>query len=116
MPSIANFLKPSPRLVIVYLATLVNMVLAAFVTVTVIHSTSGSLQAQEDLGVFMLIVGGGSAIALACLITILVEALSKISAPNLTKQLMINQVIVLGALNCAAPLLWAFGLKWLIRG
>jgi hypothetical protein len=115
LSSVTGLKTPPARLIIVYLTTLINITLATLVIITVIHSKSGSLHAQDDLSVFMLVMGGGAATALVCLITILIEILSKISAPSLTKEILRNQIIVLGVINLLIPLLWLFGLLWLIR-
>lgn len=114
MASITDFLKFSTRLIIVYLATLVNIALAVIVTITIIHSKSGTLVAQEDFGVFWLIVRDGGVVALVCLITILIESFLRMRKPDPGRRLRNNPVIILGILNCVAPLLWAVGLILLV--
>ena len=117
MLAVANLLRIStPNRVIVYIATIVNVSITVLVAATWANARYDTLQAQEDFGVFMLIVGISGFAALLSFINLVLVALQNIKLPKFWVQMMMNKVITLGLLNCAAPFILAFALLELARG
>jgi hypothetical protein len=106
----------TPGRIVVFFASAINATLAVLVAITVVHGQTGTLQAQEDLGVFMLIVAIGGGTAIVCLVTLVAGALLTFKKKAFGTQLLGNPVAVLGVANCIAPIVLVFSLKWLLRG
>lgn len=105
---------PLGRIVVIS-ATTTNLVFAFLVARTILHARAGSLAAQEDLGLFMLIVAVSGTVAITCLVTLLVGALLNIRTLKYDASLLRNPVFALGIINTAAPFALVYLLKALTR-
>lgn len=101
--------------VVVFAATATNLVFAFLVARTIFHARTGTLEAQEDLGLFMLIVAVSGPVAITCLVTLVVGALLSIRTLKYDASLLRNPVFALGILNTAAPFVLVYLLKALTR-
>ena len=98
--------------VVVFVGTATNLIFSFLIARTILHARAGTLQAQEDLGLFMLIVAVSGPVAITCLLTLVVGALLSIRTLKYDASLFRNPVFTLGILNTAAPLV----LVYLLRG
>ena len=97
---------------IVYLASALNIALLVLAIDTALDAKAGKLQAQQDLWVAVAIVLYGGAAALACLVTLVVGAVIGIRTRKQVSTLFYDRIFVLGVINCIAPLILLFGLRW----
>ena len=101
--------------IVVFGATAANLWFSMLVAITVFHARYGTLQAQEDLGLFMLIVAVSGSLAVACLFTLVIGALLNIRTLKYDASLLRNPVFVLGVINSMTPFVLVFLLRWLTR-
>jgi hypothetical protein len=106
----------TPGRVIFTLATVVNISLAVLVAIVVMHAKTGTLQAQEDFDLFLLIIPISGITGVACAVTLAVGGLLRISSDSQRDAHPRTTLAVLGGLNCVAPFALVFALKWLVRG
>ena len=101
--------------IVVFAATVTNLVFSFLVARTILHARAGTLEAQEDLGLFMLIVAVSGPVAITCFLTLVVGALLSIRTLKYDASLLRNPVFTLGILNTAAPFVLVYLLKVLAR-
>lgn len=101
--------------IVTYGVTAVNLWFLVLVANTALHAKAGTLQAQEDFGLFTLVVAVSGPLAIVSLITLVVGGLLGLRALKFDASLLRNSVFVLGTANCLAPFALAFLLRWLVH-
>ena len=114
LPSTWRAVITLPRIT-VGMTFLVNIALLLAVTATIYHARTGRLAAQEDFGIFMMIVLLGSACLLVSLIAGLMSAAARYRAGTLNSGVIRTPTFLLGVANCFVPPLLALALLWLVR-